>query len=215
MKHIIAEENFVRKEAIEFFRTFVNPNISITSEVECTGAKERAQQHGMSFFLYYLHAMLKAANEIDEFKYRIDTLERIVYYDRIDGISMIRIGGNGAYNSVVLTYDADLPTFARNAQQTIEAHTVTDNPFAEENKSIEDEELNLLLVSAVPGLSFTSINFAQRKRFGGFYPISLVGKMIEREGKEYIPIGISVNHAFVDGYHLERFFARIQELLKA
>lgn len=214
MKHIIAEEEFKRKGAIDFFRTFMNPNISLTSEVECTGAKVRAEQRGISFFLYYLHAMLKTVNEIDEFKYRIDSQERIIYYDRIDALSMIRTDENGTYNSLVLRYDADLDIFARHAKQAIETHTVTEDPFAEENKSIEEEELNLFLVSAVPGLSFTSIGFAQRKRFGGFYPLSLVGKMIQKEGKEYIPVGICVNHAFVDGHHLERFFTRVQELLQ-
>lgn len=214
MKHIIAEEGFKRKGTIDFFRTFVNPNISLTSEVECTGAKMRAEQRGISFFFYYLHAMLKAVNEIGEFKYRIDSQERIIYYDRIDAISMIQTDKNGAYNSIILKYDTDLDIFACNAKQTIEAHTVTEDPFAEESKSIEEEELNLFLVSAVPGLSFTSIGFAQRKQFGGFYPLSLIGKMVQKEGKEYIPIGICVNHAFVDGHHLERFFARVQELLQ-
>ena len=43
MKHIIDIKTWERKENYEFFLGFQNPTISITSEVECSGAKTRAK----------------------------------------------------------------------------------------------------------------------------------------------------------------------------
>ena len=54
MKRIIGIENWERKENFNFFRHFQNPQLSITSEVECGGAKQRAKAAGQSFFLHYL-----------------------------------------------------------------------------------------------------------------------------------------------------------------
>lgn len=91
MKRIIDIENWERKENFNFFRHFQNPQLSITSEVECGGAKQRAKAAGQSFFLHYLYAVLRAANEIPEFRYRIDTEGRVVLYDAIDMLSPIKI----------------------------------------------------------------------------------------------------------------------------
>ena len=78
MKQIIDIENWERKENFNFFHHFQNPQLSITSEVECGGARQRAKAAGQSFFLHYLYAVLRAANEIPEFRYRIDPDGRVV-----------------------------------------------------------------------------------------------------------------------------------------
>ncbi len=213
MKHIIDLETFERKESIGFFKQFVNPAISITSEVECTGARERAKAHGVSFFLYYTHAMVKAVNEIKEFKYRLNESGELCWYDPIHVLAIIRTGDDGSYNTLRFEYDPDLIQFARKAQQRIDNHAATASPFGEEQEIIDNNQLDVIMISALPSLSFTAINFAQRSNVES-YPVTLIGKMISREGKEYIPIGINVHHAFVDGYHLEKFFSRVTELLK-
>ena len=45
MKRIIDIENWERKENFNFFRHFQNPQLSITSEVECGGAKPVSYTH--------------------------------------------------------------------------------------------------------------------------------------------------------------------------
>lgn len=213
MKHIIDLKDFERKDSVLFFQTFADPTLSITSEVECTGAREKARQLGISFFLYYTHAMLKAANEIPEFRYRIDSQGTILFYDTIHILSIIRTGENGAYNTVFLEYHDDLIRFAHNARETIEKHVVTSDKFDNERETMENNELNVFLISALPTLSFTGIKFAHCNGMEG-YPLSLIGKLITREGKEYLPIGLNVNHALIDGYHLDKYFARLTQLLK-
>lgn len=70
MKHIVDIETWERKDNYNFFRGFANSWIAITSEVDCTEAYNHAKTNGKSFFLYYLYAILRAANEIKEFRYR-------------------------------------------------------------------------------------------------------------------------------------------------
>ena len=54
MKHIIDIDTWERRDNYNFFRTFHNSWISITSEVECGEALAAAKASGRSFFLYYL-----------------------------------------------------------------------------------------------------------------------------------------------------------------
>jgi len=40
------------------------------------------------------------------------------------------------------------------------------------------------------------------------------GKAVMREGRLVMPLSIFVNHAFVDGAHISRFFKLVEECLK-
>jgi len=213
MRHLIDLDHFERRDSILFFQNFPDPNISITSEVECTGGIDQAKSLGISFFLYYSHAMLKASNEIKEFKYRMNKSGQLFYYDTIDALAVIRTGENGAYNTLRFPYHEDLIQFAQNARRIIKQHEISSNPFSNELECLEEEDLGVFLLSAIPTLSFTGISFAHQGTMDG-YPLSLVGKLIQREKKEYIPIGLKVNHAFIDGYHLDLYYRRVAELLK-
>ena len=130
MKQIIDIENWERKENFNFFRHFQNPQLSITSEVECGGAKQRAKAAGQSFFLHYLYAVLRAANEIPEFRYRIDTEGRVVLYDTIDMLSPIKIKENGKFFTTRFPYHNDFDTFYREAKMIIEAIPEDGDPYA-------------------------------------------------------------------------------------
>ena len=72
MKHLIDIDTWERKDNYLFFRDFHNSWIAITSEVDCTEAYAEAKAKGHSFFLYYLYAVLRAANEVKEFRFRTD-----------------------------------------------------------------------------------------------------------------------------------------------
>lgn len=97
MKHIVNIETWERKDNYNFFRGFANSWISITSEADCTEAYNHAKANGKSFFLYYLYAILRAANEIKEFRYRWDKNGQVVYHDTVDVISPIAVPGKTFY----------------------------------------------------------------------------------------------------------------------
>ena len=68
MKHIIDIDTWERRDNYGFFRTFLNSWYSVTTEIDCTEASAAAKQSGHSFFLYYLYAVLRSANEVDELR---------------------------------------------------------------------------------------------------------------------------------------------------
>ena len=96
-RQIVDIETWERKDNFNFFRNFLNPCITITSEVECTAAKEKAKKNGQSFFIHYLYAILRAANEIKELRFRVDDEGQIIYFETVDVLCPIRMKENGKF----------------------------------------------------------------------------------------------------------------------
>ena len=214
MKQIIDIETWERKENFNFFRRFQNPQLSITSEVECGGAKKRAKEAHQSFFLHYLYAVLRAANEIPELRYRIDPEGRVVLYDQIDILSPIKIKENGKFFTIRFPYHEDFETFYQEARKIIDSIPEDGDPYAAENGEVANGDYGLILLSATPDLYFTSITGTQEKQSGNNYPLLNAGKAITKEGKLVMPIAMTIHHGFVDGHHLSLFYRKVEELLK-
>ena len=211
MKHII--NTWERKENYEFFLGFQNPTISITSEVECAGAKARAKAAGESFFLHYLYAVLRAVNEIPEFRFRIDAEGRVVYFDHVDMLTPIKVKENGRFFTIRLPWNTDFQTFYTTAKAIINDIDPNGNPYDMEKVGGKDL-LDVILLSATPDLYFTSLTCTQEHRHGSNYPLMNAGKAILKEGKLVMPIAMTIHHGFIDGHHLSLFYKKVEEFLK-
>ena len=212
MKHIIDINTWERKENYEFFLGFQNPTISITSEVECAGAKARAKAAGESFF-HYLYAVLRAVNEIPEFRFRIDAEGRVVYFDHVDMLTPIKVKENGRFFTIRLPWNTDFQTFYTTAKAIINDIDPNGNPYDMEKVGGKDL-LDVILLSATPDLYFTSLTCTQEHRHGSNYPLMNAGKAILKEGKLVMPIAMTIHHGFIDGHHLSLFYKKVEEFLK-
>lgn len=213
MKHIIDINTWERKENYEFFLGFQNPTISITSEVECAGAKARAKAAGESFFLHYLYAVLHAVNEIPEFRFRINAEGRVVYFDHVDMLTPIKVKENGRFFTIRLPWNTDFQTFHTTAKAIINDIDLNGNPYDMEKVGGKDL-LDVILLSAIPDLYFTSLTCTQEHRHGSNYPLMNAGKAILKEGKLVMPIAMTIHHGFIDGHHLSLFYKKVEEFLK-
>ena len=213
MKHIIDINTWERKENYEFFLGFQNPTISITSEVECAGAKARAKAAGEAFFLHYLYAVLRAVNEIPEFRFRIDAEGRVVYFDHVDMLTPIKVKENGRFFTIRLPWNTDFQTFYTTAKAIINDIDPNGNPYDMEKVGGKDL-LDVILLSATPDLYFTSLTCTQEHRHGSNYPLMNAGKAILKEGKLVMPIAMTIHHGFIDGHHLSLFYKKVEEFLK-
>ena len=72
MKYQVELASWSRRNNWQFMKEFANSWYSITTEVDCTEAFEESKQKHTSFFIKYLYAILRSANEVKEFGYRPD-----------------------------------------------------------------------------------------------------------------------------------------------
>ena len=82
MKHPIDLEHWNRKEHFLFFGSMDDPFFGLTTQIDVTSIYKEAKADHASFFLYSLHKIMTAVNEVKEFRYRI--IDNIpVCFDRI------------------------------------------------------------------------------------------------------------------------------------
>ena len=205
-KHTIDISTWSRRDNFEFFRDFYNPNLGVTVRVDVRHAYSAAKAKGVSFFLSYFYAILSAVNEIQEFRYRFDRDGNVVLYDRIDGLAPIRVEEKDNFAEMVFPYAEDFDTFCQTAQKVISLAASVDPYELAEGMT----DYNVVLVSALPKLDFTSFCNTQRNRRGNDYPLIVIGKMGE---DKTMPISITVHHGFVDGDHISRFFELLRNKL--
>lgn len=213
MKQIIDIENWHRRNNFNFFRGFINPTISVTSEVECAGARRRAKEHGQSFFIHYLYAIVRACNEVEEFRYRIDSEGQIMLFEKVDVIAPIKVNEQGRFYIVRIPWQEDFEKFYATAREIIDNTPLDGDPYANEANVEGDDIYNVVLVSATPDLYFTSISVTLSRSNGNECPLINVGKVVTREGKMVMPVAINAHHGFVDGAHFTDFFARVERYL--
>ena len=214
MKHIIDIDTWERRDNYGFFRTFLNSWYSVTTEIECTEASTAAKQSKHSFFLYYLYAVLRSANEVNELRYRIDKDGQVIFHDRVDIISPIAVPGKTFY-TVRIPYHEDFKRFYAEAYALITNIPEDGDPYGAEKTLMQQGDYDVVHLSAVPKMYFTSTTYTVAEAGNGCsHPLMTAGKVVPRGKRLVFPLSIYVNHAFVDGSHLASFFEKIEKYLK-
>lgn len=214
MKHIVDIDTWERRDNYNFFRTYHSSWISITSEVDCTEARAAAKASEHSFFLYYLYAILRAANEVKEFCYRTDKHGNVVYHDAIDIITPIAVPGRTFY-TVRISYYEDFERFYAEARHIITSIPEDGDPYGTDKAIEEQGDYDVILLSATPQLHFTSLTYTQKEPGRALdYPLMNAGKAIKRDGRLMMPVAMCVSHSFVDGAHISQFFQKVEYYLK-
>ncbi|RTY96011.1 chloramphenicol acetyltransferase [Flavobacterium sp. GT3R68] len=204
---ILDIEQWNRKEHFDFFRKFEDPFFGATVTIDCSKAYAVSKQFGHSFFLYYLHKTVGAANMIEPFRYRISG-DEIHIHDQID-VSATISRDDDTFGFSLVEYHPDFNVFAEKA--LIEIERVKNTPGLFTRTFDED---NLLHFSAVPWLDFTSLSHARNLTFPDSCPKISLGKMtISENGKRTMPLSVHVHHGLMDGFHLGQFIDCFQELM--
>ena len=205
MKTLIDIDNWNRKGHFLFFSKFEEPFFGVTVRVDCTNAYIKAKEKGVSFFLFYLYRALKAANEVENFRYRI--IENQVYdFSSVNASPTIN-RPDGTFGFAYMDYFEDEKQFYEEALKEIENVKTTNSLLP----SVSGE--NVIHFSAIPWLDFTSISHARSFSHPDSCPKISFGKMTENNGMKGMPVSIHGHHALMDGYHVGLFVDKFQDLL--
>lgn len=205
MKNKVIIDEWVRRDHFLFFSKFEEPFFGVTVNIDCTIAYEQAKLKGVSFFFYYLYRALKAANGIENFRYRIVNKEVFLFDQNNASPTISR--PNGTFGFAYMDYYNDESTFYKMAleeKQRVESSTDLMPSGSGEN---------VIHFSAVPWLDFTSISHARSFSFPDSCPKISFGKITVNNGVRSMPVSIHVHHALADGYHVGLFVEEFQRLM--
>lgn len=205
MKTEIDISNWNRKSHYEFFKDFEEPFFGINVNVDCTKAYKICKAGGHSFFLYYLHKSLLAANGIEPFTYRIED-DKVFRYHTIHASTTV-LRPDNTFGFADFDFKLNFDEFQANARNIINTvkkeHDLKPGCFGE----------STILYSAVPWLHFTSITHARKYSRRDSSPKISFGKIEEINQQKMMPVSIYVHHALIDGFHIGEYVNLFQKLL--
>ncbi len=205
MKRLLDIENWERKEHFKFFTKFEEPFWGVTIEIDCSIAYEYCKKKDFSFFLYYLHKALVAANLIESFRYRILN-EKVYVYETINASPTIN-RDNGTFGFANMDYKKDFVEFNKLAKKEIDRVKITSGLMPASSGE------NVIHFSSLPWLNFKAISHARRFSTPDSCPKITFGKMTDIEGRKLMPVSVYVNHALIDGFHVGQFMDEYQTLM--
>jgi chloramphenicol O-acetyltransferase type A len=202
MKQKIDLATWNRKEHFEFFSTFEEPFFGITTPIDMTIAYEKAKAMQIPFFVYYLHKTIVAVNQVENFRYRIEENE-VVLYNEIDASATI-MRENKTFGFSFMKFHSNIDEFTKIAETEIERIQVTPGLFTREFPT------NIIHFSAIPWINFTSLTHSRSYTLTDSCPKVSWGKLIDENGKKTMSVAVMAHHGLVDGYHMGLFVEALQ-----
>lgn len=205
MKRKLNIEKWERKDHFKFFNSFEEPFFGVTIDIDCTKAYKYCKEKGISFFLFYLHKSLVAANKIEPFRYRINN-GKVFIYDKVNASPTIN-RPNGTFDFAYMEFFPEFSEFEAKSKLEIEK-TRNSNGLT---PAISGE--NVIHYSSIPWLRFTSMSHARSFAFKDSCPKISFGMMSKINGVQNMPVSIHVHHALMDGFHVGEFVNEFQKLM--
>ena len=197
---------YPRRDHFAHFCAMAYPYVGVTAEVDVTDLLALCREKGCSFYLMVLHAAALAADEVPEFRRRIDN-GGIVEYEECP-TSHTELKPDGTYAYCTLRHRMPLADYLAKAEAARTA--------ARESGSIEEEAevQSMYFVSTLPWLHYTQLvqpvacgeESNPRITWGKYQP--------DAAGRMMMPLSVLVHHALADGLHIAKFYEAFDRQVK-
>ena len=199
MRYTVVTE-YYRQKQFDYYRRYRNPFYSLTFELDATELKAFVERNGYRTYLNLCYFFTRAAQGVEDLRYRLRGGELVLYERLHPGLTVP--AADGAYSWLNLEFDEDVHEFNRRAA---ERWPSPDSPA--EMAPMEHE--NQIYFTAIPGAVFTGFTHPWDDPASGA-PRAAFGQPFEREDRLWVPVGVQVNHTFVDGRALGQLIERAQ-----
>lgn len=190
-----------RKHHFNHFNALADPYFAVTIPFDVSLAYKKSKDTGSSFFAIYLHDCMKAINAVENFKYRIVD-NQVFEYDVIHASATLSRADN-TFGFSFINFSESFQEFNTNIQKEKQRINDSTELYPPVNG------LNCIHCSALPWFSFTS----QKEPFSGIkdsVPKFAFSKTYKKNDLLMMNVGVHVNHALIDGYHVGQFAERFQ-----
>lgn len=198
-------ETWPRREQYHFINTFDYPHFSLCANVDITAFKTAVKQRGVSFTVAAVYVLVRAANEIPEFRCRIhgdDVVEFEVVHPRTTYLTE-----GDLFSFCQMPYSQDFSLFAQRAAEQIAL--IQDHPAVE-----NEPQDNVLFMTSIPWVSFTGfMHPILRLSPSDSIPRFAWGKFFQEGECLKMPLSVQAHHALVDGVHAGRYYEIVQGYL--
>lgn len=208
MGHYLDIANWARREVFEFFLTFDKPYFNIATRLDVTDLLNCLRQGpGGRTSLAYHYFAIRVANEIEPFRYRLRQ-GRVFVCDVIHGGTTVMLP-NETFTLAYFDYQDDFEQFMIDADRAVKAVETGDGGFRPDPR---DDRIHF---TTLPWVAFTSFSHARNWQTEDSIPKIAFGQFVRENGRTFLPFSVEVHHALMDGLHVGRYLARLQQALLA
>ena len=198
-------QTWSRREHFRLFGTFDHPHFGMCANVDVTVFYPFVKRHGFSLTVAIAYVISRASNAIPEFRCRIRA-GQVVEHEIVNPSFTILVNED-LFSFCTVAYVENFPEFATRAAESIayvKAHPNLEN---------DPEKDDMLYMSPIPWVSFTSFVHPMQLHPADSVPRFAWGKIFEEGKLLKMPLGAQGHHAVMDGIHIGRFYEKVQDYL--
>jgi len=196
-------ETWPRRHHFQLFRGFDHPHFNMTANVDVTALHAYVKRNGFSLTVAMVYVITRAANAVPEFRLRIRG-EQVVEHDVVHpGFSFLVT--DDLFGFCDVEYTEVFSEFAVRASAAMAELKEAPNPLR------EPERDDVLYMSPIPWVSFTSFGHPMQLHPADSVPRFAWGKFTAVGNRLEMPVSAQGHHALMDGIHMARFYARVEE----
>lgn len=198
----IEKKDWERKEIFDFFSEMSNPFYMVTFTVDVTQLYDYVKKHNLSFYYSFIYLCSRAINSIEAFRYTLLNGELHLLEERIPSFTDLKKGSE-QFHIVTIPCTGSMEEFCRTAAQTSKAQTCFINTDNDTN--------NYIYYTCLPWVELTALSNERDMNPDDAVPRIAWGKYKEENGRKRLNLSIELNHRFVDGLHIGRFYEALSQ----
>ncbi len=198
-------QTWSRRDHFKFYSIVDHPHFSMCANVDVTAFQPFVKRNGYSLTVAMVYVIARASNAIPEFRQRIRG-DQVVEHEIVNpGFTILTDKDHFSFCDV--EYAEDFSGFAARAEKNIA------DVKAHPNLDVDTEKDDVLYMTSIPWVSFTSFIHPMQLHPGDSVPRFAWGKSFNESGTLKMPLGVQGHHAVMDGIHMGRFYEKVQDYL--
>jgi chloramphenicol O-acetyltransferase type A len=190
-------ERYPRRAHLEFYRSNPNPFYGVSFELDATALRARARERGASTYAAMVWAYHRALLPIDAFRTRLRG-DDVVLHDTLR-VGMTVPAPERTFTFAALEWDPSAADFLSRAGEAIAR--------ASEGVDLTGGAApDFAYYTALPKVPFTNFTHVALSDPTQGQPEAAFGRFREQDGRTIVPVGVAVNHLYVDGADLGELY---------
>ncbi|MBK5255053.1 MAG: hypothetical protein JJE39_03390 [Vicinamibacteria bacterium] len=193
--------DYPRRAHLEFYRANPSPFYAVTFELDAAKIRERARELAGSTYAALCWAFHRALLQIEAFRVRLEG-EDVVLHDTLR-IGMTVPGPNRTFTFATHEWHPAGEDFLKAAA----------NEIARSSATVDLDRggaPDFAYYTAVPGVPFLGITHVPHRDHIAGQPMTAFGKFREDAERLFVPVGLQVNHMYVDGADIGELYEAAQ-----
>ena len=185
-----------RRELFDFFSPMSQPFYSVTFRQDVTRLSQFAKENRLSFYYSLVYLCTQAVNQVEAFRYALRGEDLVLFDRRNPSFTDLKPGAE-QFHIVNLPLEGDIRSFCAAAREKSRTQTtLLSGP----------DSLDLIYFTCLPWVELTALTNERNFDPDDAVPRIAWGKYAPEGERKVLHISMELNHRFVDGLHIGRFY---------